>query len=575
MTVWQIARVLVLLLAAVGARDVYAGDPGGVKPGQSIYLQGMLGSGGVLVGIRGDGNVAARGTDAACVNCHQRSGLGSTEGLLSIPPITPQFLFRTRDSSEQPNSLPYISTARTNRTPYTDATLARAIREGIDPDGKSLNNLMPRFAIDDAEMAALIGYLKSIDAQRSPGVGDAVLHFATIITPDADPIKRKGFLDVMQQYFAEKNSFRFGPQVQMKTSDKTLYSKSMFMVNRRWQLHVWELTGPADTWRAQLDNYLAREPVFAVVSGLGGSNWAPVHHFCEESALPCLFPNVEVPVDASEDFYPVYFSKGVLLEAELIAKQMAEPGSGPRTRTVQQIYRAGDSGEAGARALAETLEPLGIEVHSQVLPRGPLGQGLKEPLHRAGSADAVVLWLRPDDVAALGPPPPGPSAYFMSGLMGGLELSPLSAGWRERTTMAYPFDLPDRRVVRVDYPMGWFAIRHIPVVAPQVQADTYLACGLLAETLSHLSENFVRPYLVERVQQSIAHRIITGYYPRLTLGTRQRFASKGGYLVRFASPTGMAVVAKTEWTVPWSAPGGTARVTENLAPSGTRTSRGL
>jgi hypothetical protein len=34
-----------------------------------------------------------------------------------------------------------------------------------------------------------------------------------------------------------------------------------------------------------------------VVSGLGGSNWAPVHQFCERRQLPCLFPNVDAPVD--------------------------------------------------------------------------------------------------------------------------------------------------------------------------------------------------------------------------------------------------------------------------------------
>ena len=48
-----------------------------------------------------------------------------------------------------------------------------------------------------------------------------------------------------------------------------------------------------------------------------------MHEFCEQHALPCLFPNVEVPVVADHDFYSLYFSKAVLLEAQLIAKAMA------------------------------------------------------------------------------------------------------------------------------------------------------------------------------------------------------------------------------------------------------------
>jgi len=36
----------------------------------------------------------------------------------------------------------------------------------------------------------------------------------------------------------------------------------------------------------------------------------------------------------------------------------------------------------------------------------------------------------------------------------------------------------------------------------------------------------------------------------LSLGPGQRFASKGGYVVRFADATGTRVVPEGEWTVP-------------------------
>ena len=134
--------------------------------------------------------------------------------------------------------------------------------------------------------------------------------------------------------------------------------------------------------------------------------------------------------------------------------------------------------------------------------------------------------------------------------MGGLERSPLPPGWRERTRIAYPFALQDQRRVNVDYAFGWFAIRHIPVVAEQVQADTFLACGLLAETLKHMVDTFVPDYLVERVEDMIDHRIITGYYPHLTLAPGQRFASKGGYIAHFAEPEGPRLLADGGWIIP-------------------------
>jgi hypothetical protein len=64
-----------------------------------------------------------------------------------------------------------------------------------------------------------------------------------------------------------------------------------------------------------------------------------------------------------------------------------------------------------------------------------------------------------------------------------------------------------------------------------------------------MADTFVRPYLIERIEDMVDHRVITGYYPRLTLATGQRFASKG-YMVRFAEAKGTKVVAETDWIVP-------------------------
>jgi len=521
--------------------------------GESIYLRGVLSSGAPLEGVR-QGGLSAEGTEVACVNCHQRSGLGTSEGYnlnLTIPPVTGQYLFHARGATSKEAILPYVEWMHGNRDPYTEATLARAIREGVDSQGRPLHPLMPRFELGDADMASLIGYLKQLGARPVPGVTDSVLHFATVITPDTDPARRRAMLDVMDKYFADKNVFPIGNSPNMRTSGKTEYAKSMFMSHRQWQLHVWELTGAASTWRSQLEQDLAQQPVLALVSGLGGSNWTPVQQFCEQQQLPCLFPNVEVPVDDRRDFYSLYFSKGVLLEADLIAHQIAEAGKSGSTASVQQIYRAGDSGEAAASALASALKLRSIAVRNSTLPAAVPGHGVAEALGGASKADVLVLWLRPDDLAALGDGSSAPGTVFVSGLMGGLEHAPLPESWRSRVRMAYPYDLPESRSLRMRYPLSWFSIRHIPVVDEELQANTYLACGLLAETLSHMADNFAQPFMVELLQTSIERRLInTGYYPRMVLGQNQHFASKGGYIVHFAQPAGSRLAADSGWVVP-------------------------
>jgi hypothetical protein len=546
----QFAFGLVLLgMSALASR---AAQPP-ANTGESIYLHGILGSGAPLVGARESGGPGAKGPDAACVNCHQRSGLGTFEGYnlkITIPPITGLYLFHARKATTAEPVLPYLEWMHSNREPYTEATVARAIRNGVDSEGRQLSYLMPRFTMSDADMAALIGYLKKLDVRSVPGVTDTTLHFATVITPDTDPARRRAMLDVMEHYFADKNQFPIGPSAQLRTSGKTEYAKSMFHANRRWQLHVWELTGPASTWRAQLDQHMSAEPVFAVVSGLGGSNWTPVHEFCEKAAVPCLFPNVEVPVDNSHDFYPLYFSKGVLLEADLIANAIAGAPGAPAT-TVLQIYRTGDSGEAAAAELTAALKRHGIAVHTRPLPAGAHGQGVAEALRASPAPSALVLWLRADDLASLGDASSAPASVYVSGLMGGLERSPLPPSWRSRAKLAYAYDLPERRDLRLRYALNWFRIRHIEVVDEPLQANTYLACGLLAETLSHMSDSLVQPLIVEMLQSSIERRLFnTGYYPHMVLGWNQHFTSKGGYIAHFADPSGTRLVADSDWVIP-------------------------
>jgi hypothetical protein len=532
--------VLPLLLIGAGALGAAQGAHTGAE---ALYRRGILPSGQPVRATRSAGE-SLEGSAAACVNCHRRSGLGSSEGNIAIPPIAGPYLFTPRGTSLERLGVPVVDTARINHEPYTDESLARAIREGVGANGRPLNYLMPRYPLDAAAMSALIDYLKGMSVSPAPGATPTELHFATIITPDADPVKRRGLLAVMNQYFVDKNN------AAARTKAPTLYSShvTMFRVERRWRLHVWELTGAPSTWERQLRAHLAAEPVFAVLSGLGGSNFEPVHRFCEEERLPCLFPNVEAPVGSDTDFYTVYFSRGVLLEAELIARGLHDDPKRPQR--IVQVFRAGDVGQAAAHELQSAQHGSGPPVVNRVLSPHGSATELAEALREAGPADALVLWLRPGELRALTGLAPRTSNVWVSGEMGGLEQAPLPAEWRTAARMTYPADLPGQRVVRVDYALSWFRLRKIPLLAEQMQVDTYLALGLVAETLNHMGDAFVRDYLLERIEVALDHRVLTGYYPHLTLAPGQRFASKGGYLVRFTQAQGPHVARLGDWITP-------------------------
>ena len=530
-----------LLICSGGALAGTGDEPGG----EAIFRRGILPDGRTLHGERTVGR-GVDGTAAACVACHRRSGLGMTEGRIVIPPITGKYLFRPRATHVENPSMPPGGASLGMRVPYTASTLARVIRAGIDSSGRRLDELMPRFKLDDRAMAVLVDYLTRLSAGPMRGVTDDTLHFSTIITPDADPVDRQAMLEVMQQFFSDKNSFIRGGSRAMKSSREVEYR-----VTRRWQLHVWELSGPPDTWGGQLRAKLAQQPVFAAISGLGGATWEPVHEFCEQAALPCLLPNVNLPKVAERDFYPVYFSRGLWLEADLFMQRLRTAQQAGTIRRIVQVYRPGDIGEPAAQALQTSGLTAGLAVEMRALvPQRSSGVDLANAVAGLSPDDALVLWLRPPDLAVLPDIAPAARDLLVSGLMGDLEQAPLPPAWHQAVMMSYPLDLPDLRRVRMNFPLGWLRIHKLAPAARRVQTDTYVACGILAEALGEMLDSFVPEYLLERTEDMLSHRLTNGYYPRLTLGPGQRFASKGGYLIHFTADAGEAIVADSAWVVP-------------------------
>ena len=388
--------------------------PSARSVGESIYRDGVLPGGSPIVGARGR-LPALSGDDAACVRCHRRSGLGSAEGPFAIPPIASRFLAQARDESRLSANEPLAPGYHVGRAAYTDATLARAISEGVVPGNGALYELMPRYPFTDQAMTSLIAYMKTLGHVPAPGVTEHELHFATIVTPDADPVARQGMLDVLRHYFAAPNPAPGAPRKLQHEKWKVGFRSGA----HQWVLHVWQLTGSPDTWERQLHHRLAAEPVFAILSGLGGKDWAPVHRFCEHEAIPCLLPNVDLPVVAEHDFYPVYFSRGVLLEAQLGAHWLGNLHQGGSVRRIVQVYNRDDIGVAAARSLHELLSAAGIVVVDQALASGADQTTWLRAVGEAGPEDALVLWARSDELAGLAATPPQAGTVLVSGLMAG------------------------------------------------------------------------------------------------------------------------------------------------------------
>lgn len=548
------SRIITILgLLVLLPSNAYAGAASGtgdlVEQGRRIYQEGILGSGKVLEGSRA-GNVKLKGVQGACANCHKRSGMGSVEGDILIAPITGNDLF-SPDKVQVTNMDPR-SGKKFNQThpAYTEESLATAISTGMNNSGRKMLALMPHYHFDKQDMAALSAYLKQLSSVWSPGVDAETIHLATVITPEVEADRRKAFLDTLQRSVNQKNGSTLTSLSKRGRHHMTSAAEMVLGTERKWDLHISELQGTPDTWGTQLEEKLKSQPVFALLSGVSNTTWEPVHSFCESNRIPCWFPSVALPV-TNDSFYSLYFSRGVNLEADVLANRLMGTG---KPKRVVQIRRNDPVSTEAAKRLDDSLAKAGIAMEDQVVNEGAAIS--PQSLGELTAEDAVVFWLRGNDWAELdkSSPPTVKSLYFSGELAGGQTIPET---WRNSASLIYPYELPEKRQSNLTNFHAWHKMKKLPIVDEHLQAEAFFAVEFLTETLSEMLDNLYRDYLVERAEsmlsrsesikseQQVRERQMRGkagaliqqqstsIYPRLGLGVGQHFASKGAYLVRY------------------------------------------
>lgn len=525
--------ILVLVLAGCDRPAALPAPGAALAVGERLYREGRLASGQPASALVG-GDVPMVGAQAACVSCHQRSGMGSSEGWLVAPPVTEAALYAP------------VRGRRRNRPGYTDKTLARALREGVDPAGQLLDRAMPRYDLPADELKALIAYLRTLSAAPSPGVTQESIHFATVTTDGADAA---AMLAVLTRYFEEKN--RGTRNEGRRAESGPFYLQNVNRAYRKWVLHPWRLEGPPETWGEQLDARYRAKPVFALISGMSGGTWQPVHEFCQRHAIPCVLPNTDLPVVADGDYYTLYFSQGLTLEARTIAAHLRE---GDTATAIVQMFRDDTAGTTAATALRKVLaDRAGLSV-TDVAIRGDTGLNASTAARALGEGTAaIVAWLSPADVIALAPllPPgnDGPKVYLSSTLLRG-EVSAIPVAVRRRSLLAHSFALPSdfrQRFRRVE---AWLRQRGIPVTDERIVAQTHFACRVLAEGMMHITQDyFYRDYFLEFVDHLDATARFSIAHPSPSFGPGQRYISKGCYILDLARED-LQAAQDPEWIVP-------------------------
>ncbi|MBV5341848.1 MAG: ABC transporter substrate-binding protein [Deltaproteobacteria bacterium] len=556
-----------------------------VRLGEKMYRDGLFPSGGEVQAVIRD-DVQVNSASFSCVSCHLRSGIGSIEGQILSPPTNGLKLYKPyyqynpvfpepnkpppKNMMDRPGAKPLY------RPAYTDETLAAVIRFGVNPSKRELNPVMPRYLLDDRDMSILIAYLKTLSAEHSPGVSKKEIRFATVIAGDVPTERRSEMLAILDAVIKNHNT-------KAKKRNKNINLGGNRYVEASFNypfftLSRWELTGPPATWRAQLDEYYRKEPVFALLGGMAAGSWQPMHEFSEQNKIPCLLPVTDLPVISESDWYTLYLSRGAWQEGDSAARYLHRIAELPQDTSVLQIIedsatsRAVAAGFAGAWQELMRLPPVTVKLgHREQLSPTALRQ-----LLRKEKPDVILLWTSGQTGAILSELAVGPEVpkrVHVSSTLLNHRLVEIPDRARLFTFISYPYRIDEVKEPFHVNARAWLKKNAAPVTDQRISANLFTLTKVLLEPfqvvkrdfnpagqgnglvimeeqfemMMHVRRNYYRDYLLDVIDMMADTKSLA--FERVSFGPGQRYISKGCYIIKLSPGDKPNLIRESDWVI--------------------------
>ena len=509
-----LAAMAVLVAAPASALDLTPRE----RAGKRIYLAGESPSGGEIVVKLGRDGSTLPGTAAPCGSCHGADGQGRPEGGVRPSAIVWSELAK-----------PYGHTHPGGRRhpPFTDASLARALREGLDPAGSPFDVSMPRYAISDEDMGSLAAYLRRLEEDLDPGIAADTLRIGTVL-PTAGALGEVG--------------------VPMRA----VLSGWFDMLNRRGGVHgrrVELVVGGYDADRADgvdaARELLRDGSVFALVSGLYPAAEPEVAVVVGEARVPMVGPfSLFARNDDLAGAWIFHPTGGLREQARALAVfAPRELGKGAGRFVV--IHAPEAPYAEAARAASEEFRKRGGALPELVaLPGDP--NGLPGRLKK-GNFDAILV-LAGDgalgalalELAAAGWTPP----LLASGTLAGRAATQVAGRYPGKVFLAFPGSPSDESTAASQELARLRDAAGAAGRSRASQASAVIDAAVLVEGLKRTGRALSREKLVQSLEA--LHGFETGLSPPVTFGPDRRIGALGAHVVR-VDPAGKAFVPVGGW----------------------------
>ncbi len=523
--------------------------------GERMYRDGILPSGAPMKAFVSR-DVPVEGTSFTCVSCHLRSGLGSIEGTVVTPPTDGKSLYKSRElfkkGFEQVPAVRRYALALAPRPAYTDESLAACLTDGVDAGARTMNPIMPLYKLEKREMDILIRYLKSLSADLPPGVTDSTISFATVITDDVRKEDSDAMLAGIEFYIRQKNGLANAYKKNPRTTKMALNMMGPDLLRKKLILSKWYLRGAPETWGSQLEEYYKKEPVFALLGGITGGDWQPIHTFCETHRIPALFPVTDYPVISDTDWYTIYFSKGIYQEGEAAARYLNSLGELVKGKRIVEIVRRSKKGDALAAGFNKTWLNLGNSaVHIMTLSeKEPLTPEYLAGVMKTENPAVLVIWDGSDALPAiesLAAAETRPGVLLLSSGYLGDSIWNLKDNAREYTFFTYPYRLPQDDIRFDTFIKPLVKTAALDSSSKRILRQSYALSQVESQALMDLRGEYYRDFLLDAI--GMMPDMEFPLYERLSFGPGQRYASKGCYIVQLGKGEKAELVRRSDWVI--------------------------
>jgi ABC-type branched-subunit amino acid transport system substrate-binding protein len=471
--------------------------------GKQIYNEGTSPTGRPIEAVLGEGSTRVPGSLMLCSSCHGFDGKGRAEGGITPSIVTWEAIISPLRSKD----------ALGHRRPaYTLLSLRRAITSGVDPLGKSLGVVMPRYQMSPRDLNNLIEYLKVLGKETEPGLTATSIRLGTIV-PASGPYAASGQHSValIRAYFDDLN-------------------QQGGIYGRRLELLALPVSGASPDIARQAEQFVRASNLFAMVGILAPGAETNLADLMERLGVPAVgafASNTEE--DAAGRSKSFYLLSGLSQQARVLVK-FAGDHAGDAATKIAVVYP--ESMAELAERVTEQCRSASLTDVTQLKYTKFEGKQFAESL--AGQSVRTVFFLgRGRELAEMLANAPAlrwePTVY-QPGALAGEDVLGITPAFDDRVFLSFP-TLPSDLESEAVGEYNALAARHkLSQAQPARALATLASAKVLIEGLRRSGQQLGREKFIATMAAMYGFQ--TGLTPPISFGANKRIGALGAYVVK-------------------------------------------